>query len=58
MSKWVEMRDSIVQTLKVDEVTEELKVKVTQSIIDNVFPAIGPGGTGIYCKDSPDEIPC
>ncbi|MBE6106751.1 hypothetical protein [Anaerovibrio lipolyticus] len=40
MSKWVEMRDSIVQTLKVEEVTEELKEKVTQSIIDNVFPAI------------------
>ena len=40
MSKWVEMRDSIVQTLKVEEVTEELKTKVTQSIIDDVFPAI------------------
>jgi hypothetical protein len=40
MSKWVEIRDSIVQTLKVEEVTEELKTKVTQSIIDNVFPAI------------------
>ncbi len=35
MSKWVEMRDSIVQTLKVEEVTEELKEKVTQSIIDS-----------------------
>ena len=40
MSKWTEIRDSIVQTLKVEEVTEELKTKVTQSIIDNVFPAI------------------
>ena len=40
MSKWTEFRDSIVDTLKVEEVTEELKEKVTQSIIDNVFPAI------------------
>lgn len=40
MSKWVEIRDSIVQTLKVEEVTEELKRKVTQTIVDEVFPAI------------------
>ncbi len=40
MSKWTEFRDSIVDTLKVEEVTEELKEKVTQSIVDNVFPAI------------------
>ena len=40
MSKWTDTRDSIVQTLKVEEVTEELKTKVTQSIVDNVFPAI------------------
>lgn len=50
MSKWVEMRDSIVQTLKVDEVTEELKVKVTQSIIDNVFPAIEEAVTNFVAK--------
>ena len=40
MSKWTEFRDSIVDTLKVEEVTDELKEKVTQSILDNVFPAI------------------
>ena len=40
MSKWVEMRDSIVQALKVEEVTDDLKIKVTHSIIDNVFPGI------------------
>ena len=40
MSKWTEFRDSIVDTLKVEEVTEELKEQVTQSILDNVFPAI------------------
>lgn len=40
MSKWVEIRDSIVSALKVDEVTEELKERVTQALIDEVFPAI------------------
>lgn len=50
MSKWVEIRDSIVQTLKVDEVTEELKAKVTQSIIDNVFPAIEEAVTNFVAK--------
>lgn len=50
MSKWVEMRDSIVQTLKVDEVTEELKAKVTQSIIDNVYPAIEEAVTNFVAK--------
>jgi hypothetical protein len=40
MSKWTEIRDSIVSALKVDEVTEELKERVTQALIDEVFPAV------------------
>ena len=40
MSKWVEMRDSIVASLNVEEVTEELKNKVTTVIVDEVFPGI------------------
>jgi len=40
MSKWVEMRDSIVASLNVEEVTEELKTKVTTVIVDEVFPGI------------------
>ena len=40
MSKWTEIRDDIVKTLKVDEVTEELKTKVSQAIIDEVFPCV------------------
>lgn len=40
MSKWVEMRDSIVAALNVEEVTEELKTKVTTVIVDEVFPGI------------------
>jgi hypothetical protein len=40
MSKWTEFRDDIVKALHVDEVTEELKQKVSQAIIDEVFPPI------------------
>ena len=40
MSKWTDIRDSIVASLKVEEVTEELKQKVSKAIIDEVFPPI------------------
>lgn len=40
MSKWTDIRDSIVASLNVEEVTEELKTKVTTVIVDEVFPGI------------------
>lgn len=40
MSRWTEIRDEIVSVLHVDEVTEELKQKVSKAIIDEVFPPI------------------
>lgn len=40
MSRWVDIRDSIVASLNVEEVTEELKNKVTTVIVDEVFPGI------------------
>lgn len=58
MSKWTEFRNSIVDTLKVEEVTDELKEKVTQSIIDNVFPAIEEAVANFVAKvreQSPQE---
>ena len=39
-SKWVELRDSVVNTLKLDEVTEELKQDLTVKIINTVFPSV------------------
>ena len=38
MSKWTEIRDSIVNALHVDKVTEELKQRVTTAIINEVLP--------------------
>ena len=40
MSKWVEVRDSLVDALNVDEVTEELKESVTQKVLEEVLPAV------------------
>ena len=40
MRKWTEVRDSIVATLQVEEVTEELKNNVTRAILDEVIPTI------------------
>lgn len=40
MSKWTEVRDDIVKNLGVEEVTEELKQKVTKAIVDEAFPVI------------------
>ena len=40
MSKWTEIRDSIVNALHVDKVTEELKQRVTTAIINEVLPPI------------------
>ena len=40
MSKWTEIRDSIVDALHVDKVTEELKQRVTAVIINEVLPPI------------------
>lgn len=40
MSKWTEFRDDIVKNLNVDEVTEDLKQRVTKAIVDEAFPVI------------------
>ena len=40
MSKWTDIRDSITGYLKVDDVTEEAKEKVSQAILDELLPPI------------------
>ena len=40
MSKWTEIRDSIVNALHVDKVTEEIKQRVSASIVSEVLPPI------------------
>lgn len=40
MSKWTEIRDNIVDVLKVDDVTEQVKQNVTNAILTDVIPII------------------
>lgn len=40
MSKWTDVRDSIVDALNTKDVTEEVKQTVTQKIIDEVIPIV------------------
>ena len=40
MSKWTEIRDNIVRELHVDNVTEEIKQRVSASIVSEVLPPI------------------
>ena len=57
MSKWTDIRDSITGYLKVDDVTEEVKEKVSQAILDETvvddfvdkLKQQAPGETG-WCR--------
>nr|WP_315410984.1 hypothetical protein [uncultured Selenomonas sp.] len=40
MSKWTDIRDNIVRELHVDNVTEEVKQRVTRAILSEVLPPI------------------
>lgn len=40
MSKWTDIRDSIVDALDVDIVTEDMKNELTQNIVTNALPAV------------------
>ena len=40
MSDWVKIRDGIVNALKVDEVTEEIKQNVSKAIVEEILPPI------------------
>lgn len=40
MSKWTDVRDNIVGTLHVDDVTEDVKQHVTNTILSEVVPVV------------------
>ncbi|WP_418559415.1 hypothetical protein [Megasphaera massiliensis] len=40
MSKWTDVRDSVLEVLDVDNVTEEVKQQLTTNLINNGLPAI------------------
>ncbi len=40
MSKWTDVRDSVIDALNVDVVTEDMKSELTQNILTNALPAV------------------
>ena len=40
MSKWTNFRDSIVESLQVEEVTEQVKQNLTRQIVESILPAV------------------
>lgn len=40
MSKWTDVRDSVIDALNLDDVTDQVKVDLTTQIVNNGIPAI------------------
>ena len=50
MSKWTEMRDDIVESLQVEEVTELVKQNLTRQIVESILPAVKTAADGFTDK--------
>lgn len=50
MSKWTEMRDDIVESLQVEEVTEQVKKNLTRQIVESILPAVKTAADGFISK--------
>lgn len=50
MSKWTDFRDDIVESLQVEEVTEQVKQNLTKQIVDSILPAVKTAADGFTTK--------
>lgn len=50
MSKWTDFRDDIVESLQVEEVTEQVKQNLTKQIVESILPAIKTAAGGFTAK--------
>lgn len=50
MSKWTDFRDDIVESLQVEEVTEQVKQKLTRQIVESILPAVKTAADGFTAK--------
>ena len=46
MSKWTDFRDDIVESLQVEEVTEQAKQALTKQIVESILPAVKTAANG------------
>ena len=54
MSKWVEVRDNIVDALHVDDVTEDVKQHVTSTILSEVMP-VAENAVDSFCAATKEQ---
>ena len=50
MSKWTDFRDDIVESLQVEEVTEQVKQNLTKQIVESILPAVKTASDGFTAK--------
>lgn len=50
MSKWTDFRDDIVESLQVEEVTEQVKQNLTKQIVESILPAIKTAADSFTAK--------
>lgn len=50
MSKWTDFRDDIVESLQVEEVTEQVKQDLTKQIVESILPAVKSAADGFTAK--------
>lgn len=50
MSKWTDFRDDIVESLQVEEVTEQVKQNLTRQIVESILPAVKTAADGFTAK--------
>ena len=50
MSKWTDFRDDIVESLQVEEVTEQVKQNMTKQIVESILPSVKTVADGFTAK--------
>ena len=50
MSKWTDFRDDIVESLQVEEVTEQVKQNLTKQIVESILPSVKTAADGFTAK--------
>lgn len=50
MSKWTDFRDDIIESLQVEEVTEQVKQNLTKQIVESILPAVKTAADGFTAK--------
>lgn len=50
MSKWTDFRDDIVESLQVEEITEQVKQNLTKQIVESILPTIKTAADGFTAK--------